>query len=305
MQELSWNDFKYVLAIARAGGLTRAGDNLGVNLSTIFRRLAKIEETAQARLFIRSKSGYQPTDAGTEIIRAAETMEQIVFSAGRRVMGHDRELVGELRITATEALTAFFLAPLAEAFRRSYPELNLKLISENRVLDLSEQEADVALRPGRPEEAGLYGRRVAQLRWAVYAGSETLSAAGALTGLADFNGRRFVLWDDNPAAKRIESVLLRLAPSVDVVARSNSLVAVANMAAGGSGLALLPCFMGARWPNLRPVSTPLDETEAIGELWIVTHADTRSNAKVRALVNFVAKAARSNAKVFLGDRPDD
>ena len=107
---LGWDDYRIVLEIARGQGLAGAAQSLDVTLSTVYRRLERIEETMDARLFDRRKGNYEPTDAGRAIVDAAERMETEALAADRTVIGRDQQLTGSLRITATELFATCFLA---------------------------------------------------------------------------------------------------------------------------------------------------------------------------------------------------
>jgi DNA-binding transcriptional LysR family regulator len=132
---LSWDDFRYVKAIADTRSLAGAATELSVNHSTVFRRLAQIEGQLGSRLFERSRAGYALTPCGEEMVRLAERMgEDIVFAA----------------------------------FRKAYPEIVLDVVVSNQALNLSKRDADVAVRAtDRPPEA-LIGRRAASIAWAVF-----------------------------------------------------------------------------------------------------------------------------------------
>jgi len=303
MQEkptLTWEDFRYVLAISRADGATKAAETLGVNVSTTFRRLEKIERSIEAQLFDRSRKGYLPTEAGREVIRAAEIMEQVAYAADRIVTGHDQRLTGEVRVTATEALATCFLSRHIRSFQEQHPGLTVNVISENRLLSLAEREADIALRPRRPDDETLIGRKIASFRWGIYASPDHADAIGPVEGPTDLRGQQFVVWTGSVLAATSEDWLESVVPDVRMACRSSSLVANAWMASNGVGLAMLPCLVGASWPGLKPVLTPLDSFGSTGEIWLAVHEDMRQNARVRAFIDHIVMAAQMDAKLFEG-----
>ena len=301
--KLSWDDYRYVLAIFRAHGVTGAASNIGVNVSTAFRRLDKIEGTVQTMLFDRRRGGYVPTAAGQEVVRAAEIMEQAVFSADRTVSGHDQDLTGELRITATETMAVCFLTRHMKSFRQKHPGLTVNISSENRVLSLSEREADIALRPRRPTDESLIGRKIANLRWGIFGRAdriEKIPGTKKLKKLSDLARQQFVVWDGGVLAKETEDWMVDHIPDVDLILRSSSLITNAQVAATGAALTLLPCIVGTIWPDLEPVISPLKDNEKSGELWLAFHEDMRHNARVRALVEHIAEAASEDTALFEG-----
>lgn len=299
---LNWEDYRYVLAIARAGGVTMAVDELGVNVSTGFRRLEKIELAIRTQLFDRLRKGYVPTGAGRELIRAAEIMEQAAFAADRSVSGHDQQLVGDLRITATETLAACFLSRHIGAFRTQHPGLIVNVMSENRVMNLAERDADIALRPRRPNDETLVGRKIGTPRWGIYGCQQRVEGMSEIVDLDALSSSPFVVWSDNALALEAETWLLTKMPNVDIACRSNSLLTIAQMLANNVGLALLPCLTGATWPGLVPVLAPLEDIGSAYELWMVIHEDVRHNARVRALMEHLVKAAADDKPLFEGRR---
>lgn len=301
LKSLSWEDYRYVLAIARADGATKAAEQLGVNVSTAFRRLEKIEQAIQTVLFDRSRKGYALTAAGREVVRAAEIMEQAAFAADRIVTGHDQQLTGEVRITATEALAACFLPRHVKSFQDMHPDLTVTIISENRVLSLAEREADIALRPRRPKDETLIGRKLATFRWGVYGNVELVDGLGNVKRPKDLKGCHFIAWSNSALAEQFDEWLSQSIPDVKLACRSSSLITNAQLAANTVGLVLLPCLVGEAWPGLKPVLAPLSELDATREIWLVIHEDMRHNARVRALIDHLVEAARRETALFEGE----
>jgi len=299
-RKLSWEDYRYVLAIYRAGGITSAVGELGVNSSTAFRRLDKIERSIQTLLFDRARKGYLPTAAGQEVVQAAEIMEQAAFRADRVITGHDQQLTGQVRVTATETLATCFLSRHVESFRNKYPGLSVTIISENRVLSLTERESDIALRPRKPSDQTLIGRKVGTLKWGVYGSTGFQNKLGKVSVPADPANHPFIVWTGGQLAMETESWIKQSIPNVDIAFRSNSMLTIAQMASTGVGLAVLPCLVGAVWPGLVPIKSPLNDERTAGELWSVYHEDMRHNARVRAMVEHLAVAAQQDIQLFEG-----
>ncbi len=280
---IGWDDYRVLLAIARAEGLSGAAERLGVTLSTVFRRLERIEDALGTPAFERLRKGYVPTEAGSALVRAAERMEQEALAGDRAVTGQSTRLTGSLRVTATESLATFFLARQLPAFREKHPGLVVEIISDNRRLSLVDREADVAIRPRRPTEDGLVGRRCGSILWGIYASPGACRKLGKVGAPADLAGRAFTGWDGSPAAAEAMAWLENAVPDVVIASRSTSLLTNAATAAAGPALAALPCHLGDDWPGLRPVLSPLPGVA--GELWLVTHEDLRRNARVRAFID--------------------
>lgn len=281
-----WNDLRLVLALARAGSLTAAARSLGVVHSTAFRRLEALEQRLGVRLFERLPAGaYAPTAAGQRMAAAAERVEGETQALDRDLLGADLRLSGRLRVTCSESVAYALLTPAIAAFRQAHPGVVLDLVIDNRALSLSRREADVALRAARPREPGLYGRKLADVAWALYA-SPALIAAHGPVDLADLGRHLFVGWDEDGRGVNTADWLDRHLPEGAIVYRTSSVVNQMVAACAGIGVALLPCVLGDAEPRLRrAVPDPLADLG--GELWIVTHADLRRTARVRAFMEVV------------------
>src|SRR4051794_7606522 len=179
-RNLAWDDFRLVKAIADARGLAGAAERLGVNHSTMFRRLGQIEDALGAALFERHRTGYAPTAAGEEMVALAERMDEDVTAFARKLAGREPSPAGELRVATSDALLVHLLPPLLARFRDRCPDVRLDVVLGNRALNLSKRDADVAARAtdGPPET--LVGRRVARVAWALYGSAADFPRAGAV-----------------------------------------------------------------------------------------------------------------------------
>ena len=151
-----------------ARSLVGAAEALGLNHSTVFRRLGAIETAIGARLFERSRAGYQPTAAGEEMIGLATAMADSIIEFERRVAGRDIKPTGELRVTMVDAFAISLLPPILARFRAVNPGVQLDLILAAQNLNLSRRDAEVAIRTTNEPPEALVGRRICALRWAVY-----------------------------------------------------------------------------------------------------------------------------------------
>jgi molybdate transport repressor ModE-like protein len=181
-----WNEPRLVLAIHRAGSLTGAAKALGIDHSTAFRRLNAVEGQLGVRLFERLPGGaYEATAAGERMAAAAERMEDETLALDRDIAGRDRRLAGRLRVTSSETLAYRELTRHLAAFRKEHPGIVVELAIDNRVLSLSRREADIALRPIRPKEGDLWGRKLADVAWAVYGAKDRVAANNVVLASSD------------------------------------------------------------------------------------------------------------------------
>jgi len=296
-----WNDFRLVLAVQRAGMLTAAAKAMGIDHSTAFRRLNALEARIGVRLFERLPGGiYQPTAAGERMAAAAERMEDEALILDRDLVGQDHRLSGRVRVTSSETLAFARLTQHLAAFRQVHPGIEVELVIDNRVLSLSRREADIALRPIRPKEGDLWGRKLADVVWAVYGAPALLDERGGpLSSLNELSEGPLLGWEETAAGIQAADWLAQSAPSAAFVYRTNSLVNQLTAAKAGIGLALLPCYLGDREPDLvRALMAPI--SDLAGELWIVTHADLKGTARVRAFFDVVGDGLARERGLFEG-----
>lgn len=294
---LSWDDFRYVKAIAGTRSLGGAAQELAVNHSTVFRRLAQIEKQLGSRLFERSRGGYALTPCGEEMVRLAERMDEDIIAFERQVTGHDLRPSGELRVTTNDTALIYLMTDIFAAFRRAYPEISLDVVVANQALNLSKRDADVAIRAtDRPSDT-LIGRRTATIAWAVFAASSQ-----ARHNFDPINDARDVDWigfGDNLANLKAAKWLKEHAAPGRIVYRINTVLGLAEATAAGIGFALLPCFIGSTTPGLARLTPPVDDvTDA---LWLLTHSDLRATARVRAFMDFAGGEIAKRKKQLEGN----
>lgn len=291
----NWNDLKLVLAIARADTLGGGAAALGINHSTAFRRLNALEEKLGVRLFERLPGGvYRPTAEGERVAATAERVETEADALGREVGGRDQRLTGALRVTSSETLAYSLLTTELARFRQAHPGIVVELVVDNRILSLSRREADIALRVTRPREPDLFGRKLADIGWTIY-GAAAQFNAGTVPEASPIIG-----W--GPEVSGIAAadwITERFAPQ-NIVYRASSLINQFTAAKAGLGLALLPCYLGDTDRALRRI-VPEPIEGLTRELWIITHADLRKTARVRAFFEIVGEGLVAKSSFLRGN----
>lgn len=295
-----WNDLKLVLAIARRGSLTGGAKALGINHSTAYRQLNALEQKVGVRLFERLQGGvYVATPAGEQAATAAERVETETTALSRDLAGRDTRLTGRLRVTSSETLAYQILTQELAAFRAAHPGIVVELVIDNRILSLSRREADIALRVTRPKEGELFGRKLADVAWTVYGTPELLGQLKPARASLDLAAAPFIGWDEETRGITAADWLAKVTSAEQVVYRSSSIVNQLSAAKAGIGLAVLPCYLGDLEPALaRAVIKPVPELAR--ELWIVTHADLRRTARVRAFFDIVGQGLARRQALFAG-----
>jgi DNA-binding transcriptional LysR family regulator len=303
MQSLeNWDDLRYFLAVARHGKLAAAADELGVNHSTVFRRIAGLEESMGARLFDRLPQGYELTAIGEEMHAIASRVEDDVLSIGRQVVGADQELHGMVRFTTVDEVLRI-VAPHLKCFRDRYPCITLEVNTEQRVFSLSRREADVAIRPAsRVDEPDVVGRVLSELAVGVYASSIYLEEHTRPRRRSDLaRDHVFISFDEARSHVGIHKWITEAAGPEAIAFRSNTIIGQVEAAKAGLGIAVLPRFVGDSEEELERLFSLKRDTWTY-KLWLLMHADLRQTARVRAFVDFIVEALQGQRALFEGKR---
>lgn len=291
---LAWDDFRLIKAIADHRGLTSAAERLGINHSTAFRRLGQIEAALGTSLFERHRTGYAPTPAGEEMARVAARMEDDVAAFSRKLDGQVLAVSGELRITTADSLFNELLAPILGRFCARHPEVRVDVVLSNQPLNLSKRDADVALRATDDPPDTLVGRRLATIAWALYGRAED----GAEAPLA---ARRWVSLAEGTGAAKVARYVAARADPARIAVRLDTVAGLAEAVEAGIGIAPLACLTGDRRPGLMRLSAP--EPDLAAGLWLLTHADLRHSARVRAFLDFAAGEIARERHLIEGREP--
>jgi DNA-binding transcriptional LysR family regulator len=289
-----WENLRFFLEVHRRGSLSEAARKLGVNHTTVARRIAELETSLGVRLFDRSARGYDRTRAADELMPLAERVEETVSAVERRVASADVEHVGIVRVTTTEHIVVSFLAPSLPKLSERYPDIVVEAVADNRELSLSRREADMAIRLGRPRDVGLVARKLADISYAFYG----QRGPGRRSTTVAFAKDDFVSYEESLSHVPQERWLHRVAPNRHVRFRTNTLNGLQAAARAGLGLALLPCFVGDQDPQLRRFHCA--EASPTRELFVLVHPELRRSPRVRVVLDFIIESAGASSKRFLG-----
>lgn len=296
--KLAWDDFRLIKAIADAGGLTGAAAALGVNHSTVFRRLGQIEEQLGHALFERRKTGYVATSAGEEMTTLASRIDDDVTAFGRRLAGRDLAPSGDLRVTTTDTLYLHVLLPIFAAFRAAHPLIRLDVVMASQTLNLSRRDADVAIRASDSPGETLVGRRLANLNWAVYARADAPATQAEAHEPKLLFKRDWVALGDPLGYVKAARYVRDHVPAERIALRSSAVLGLTEAVEHGIGIGPLPCFIADQRPGLVRLLPP-DPDFSTG-LWILTHPDIRHAPRVRAFMDFVGGELAKRKAVIEG-----
>lgn len=284
MHTWNWDDLRIILAVAEHRSLAAAARALGVNHTTVLRRITTFEKRHAIRLFDRLPSGYTTSEAGEELLKTARAMQGVMIDLERKLVGQDLRLEGTVRITTCDTLMASLLPSVLASFRSEHPTICLEATTGNYVSNLSERNADVALRTGDSPTDTLLGQRVGDVGFAIY-GSRVCRD---WVGMDPLSYPRWLSPDATMGGMGISKWLQSTIRPESIVFRADSLVTLRQAAVSGLGLVPLPCYLGDRTPGLERVPS-----EALAHLntglWVLTHPDLRYTSRIRAFSRHAAQ----------------
>lgn len=281
---LNASDLEVVLALARVGTLAAAGERLGLDPSTVFRSIQRIERGLGQPLFERSRLGYLPSEQAQILAGHAEQMEAHLESARSAAQLGPELVSGTVRITTTDTILHGLVAPALKDLHSAHPRLAFELYAGNELASLTRRDADIAVRATKRPPQHLVGKHVGPIRMALYA-----ARRGPI--------RRFdeakLAFDDwiapDDSLPDHPSVLWRKRhfPKVSPTYRVNSILTVMELVAQGLGVGLLPIFLAQGHEALRALTAPLDECQT--ELWLLAHPESRHLRRVSAVYGHLSQ----------------
>ena len=285
---MDWDGLQVVLAVARSGTLSGAGEALGVTHTTVGRRLARLEQHLGVRLFDRTPEGFVATDAGLELVDVATELETQVHRVEASVRGQDAQLAGSLRVSTLDFLFEAFVDVFA-SFQEAHPGIELTVTCTETEVSLFRREADVALRLTNTPPETLVGRRVGEVRFAMYGHTDLVAKS------ADLSALPWLHWDErlDTHVRWMDAFRSSIAEGASTSMRlgESTLVRRAAMRAG-IGIHPLPCFEGDRYPELVQIGPVLDAFTR--QLWLLTLPALRDTQRVRAFTAHVAEALKNH-----------
>lgn len=285
--EISWDDLRLFLDVARLGGLSAATETTGLSAATLGRRVTALEHQIGEPLFIRRQTGYELTQAGEDLLRRAEDVEQSMLAVARWRDGNVGEKI--VRVSAGTWTSAFISAHIGEIWQVG-DGIRVELVTANEKVDIGRRAADIGMRSARPTEPYLAGKKIGEVAHAIYAGRHLINGveAGLFVGVAG-------------DAANLASARWLMAHHHDRIGvRGNDPHSVKELVAAGAGLSVFPCFAVDRDPRLVRVHQPIPEL--LQEQWIVSHHEERHRPEVRRVADRITALMRAHAPLFRGEQ---
>jgi DNA-binding transcriptional LysR family regulator len=296
VSKLSWDDLRIVRAVGKSGALASAAEMLGINSSTIARRLAKVEQILGVTLFDRRRTGYMTTAQGKELMALAERVELDVVSVARRVSGHVQGQVGDLRITTSDSILLYFLTPMIASFKAKHPAIRVEVAVGNASLNLARGESDIAVRATEMPPENLFGRKVATIAWAPYVG--LANSVPSWPGRDALFDRQWVSYSGKLSGLKAFKFVEERVSHDNIAYRTDSVAGAAAAISAGLGVGYLPCMLGDLSPDLKRVG-PV-EPELNDQLWLLTHPDIRKSGRIYAFMTHCIEAIGRNRDLVEG-----
>jgi DNA-binding transcriptional LysR family regulator len=293
--ELDWDDLRYFLRAAQNGTLAGAARAMGVEHTTIGRRLSALETALGAPLVLRAADGLHLTPLGAHMLPLVEDIERAV----RVVQEQATQQPARVRLAMPSGFTKLFTAHLGR-LRDAQPRVSLELLTGSKTVDLQKGEADIAIRSGPVSDESLIARKLCDSGWSLYAAATYLARHPAPVTVTDLRGHDLIGYDLSlasvPAAQWIE----QRAGDARIVMRSREMTDMLEATLSGAGLALLPCLLGDAEPALVRLTS---EVLASREVWLVYPGKARRSAAVQSVARFVIEVMRDNAGRVSGRAP--
>ena len=297
MQGMNWDDVRLFLALCRSRTVGGAARSLGVDASTVSRRLAALEDRLAATLFDRGRDGTAPTKAAEDLMPVAEEIEQGVARFASAAEGLEREASGLVRITCPPDVADVVVAPLLRELLSRHPALRVDLDPGEAVLDLTRREADLALRTVRPVRGDLIVTRLMTVGWVLVAAPKLARALGTLRAWTD---APWVGWGERYAKVGPARWHAKYLRDADPVVRADSLMVQLAVVTAGVGVALVPAPSVAHY-GLVPVKIgatlrPAAEEWPVDELFLVTHRALRDVPRVRVVWDLLVESLAERSR---------
>jgi DNA-binding transcriptional LysR family regulator len=291
---IDWDDVRYFLAVACRGSVRAAAEGLGVNHSTVLRRIAQLEERLGAQMFEKRPSGYRLTEAGEEVLELAHQMEASSHQLETRIFGRDQSVRGKLRVTLAPPLATHLLMPDFADFARLHPDIEMEIVSSGELVNLTNREAEIAIRVVYDRKTlplNLHGLKGPELFGGVYIARDRL--AGWRAGVPD--PLRWIVVSMHGIPDWASEGEVRTAGVPFRTTDSGAQIAAVRQ---GLGITTLPCFVGDADPLL--VRVPGTGLHMHGTLWLLTQGETRKTKRVRLFTEFVSRRLVAYAPLIAG-----
>lgn len=293
---MNWDDLRLFLALSRHNSVNATAKTLKVDPTTLLRRIKRLESSLNTRLVELGTNGYHLTGSGEDLIAYIEQAEQSLLLGTQSHLGESSQLSGKLRVSVSEGLGTWILAPALAEFEEKYPEISLELVASSGFLNLNKREADIALLLERPSKGLIYSQKLTDYSLNMYGHKDYLNQAPTIHTIDDLSNHKIISY----ISDLIYAPQLKFLDEAQLVGKrrlsSSSINAQYQMVAAGAGLSILPRFIAeqnAELETVLPESISFKRT-----FWQATHSDVRKLARTEAFISWLQSLIASNHSKF-------
>jgi DNA-binding transcriptional LysR family regulator len=300
LSALNWDDLKFFLEVARTRKASNAAKRLGVDYTTVSRRITSLETGLGTLLFEKSRTtGFILTPEGQRLLGYAETIESTLHMACEQVSGSGVALSGHVRMGCTEGFGSFFITPQLSHFVDAYPAISVDILPLPHFISLSKREADIVIALERPEHGAYVCCKLTDYRLRLYATRGYLDNHAPIRQTSDLDGHPFVSYVDDLAFSSELLYLANLLPGASANLRSTSVIAQYAAALQGRSMAILPCFLAAQDPRMVPMLP--DEVALTRHFWMYCREDLRKLKRITLLWDYIREVTEMNQGFLMGE----
>lgn len=296
----NWDDLRAFLMVVRAGKLTVAAKELGLDHSTLSRRITNLEVAINITLFERSPAGYKITEAGRNLAQEVENMEDAVFRIQSYVDGKNKQTSGPVRFTMPEGLSSSFFVNQLHILKERNPEIKIELIANPHISSLTKREADIAIMMERPTHGPLVSRRLCDYEYGLYCSKSYQQNNPLIRGQSDIDKHFVIGYIDDLLPTSAHSYLQHFMPHRTADLQISNILTQMEATISGMGIAFLPCFMASRHAEL--VRLLPSELSFKRSYWLVTHEMSRHPIRTSIAKDFLIEQIEKHGWLF---RPSD
>ena len=283
----NWDDFRFFLKVVETGSFSQAAKKLGVNHSTVSRRIQALEASHGVKLLERTQQGYQMTDAGASVFELIEQIEQSHLRASRVLLGQDERLAGEINLTMPHELFDHILAKPLNAFNRRHPDIHFNLQVSKGLRNIANREADLAVRFTNNPPEYLVGTCITTMQHGFYKHRD----------LVLNDSTPIVVWEQDKALPYWAEPNLK---NPHIVTRVDDLNAMYSAVQAGFGVARIPCFMPDVVADPEVERLPISLPRSNWGVWLLNHVDLRHTARIRECRRFLQETLNAYIPLFAG-----
>ncbi len=283
---MNWEEYRYFLQVVKSGTLSAAAQTLDVNQSTVFRKIDSLEARVKMRLFERHRTGYLLTAAGQSIVEMVESIEATFTDTERALLGKDVSLAGTIRLSTSDTIGYFWLPRLIGGFKQQYPDIKLDIEVSTQFRSLPRHEVDIVLSASNKQPETMVGKCLVPIIFNLYASKDYIKQHnGTEIGVDDLAAHAVLMPSQTLAHLSITQWLSTKISEKNIAIECDKFTSLYYYCKQGLGVAPLPAHVAKGESELIKLATT--PVECNSNIWMLTHPDSRQNARIRAFMDYI------------------